>query len=165
MRKISIIAAALVISGCATFAPQPPVAISTPFDSAAHSAYAVAGSGAVKGQAFLRQQGGGVVTCAGSEVMLIPSTPYFSEALDIARSGRQIQPAHVEAQELVKQSTCDAQGNFQFSDVAAGAWFVTTEVAWVVGYNSQGGGLLAEISVSDDQVTEILLTDSHRVGW
>ncbi len=164
MKRTFLAVAVLAISGCATFTPQPPVAIGTPFDSAAHSAYLAAGTGTVKGQGFLRQQGGGVVTCAGSKVMLIPATPYFREAMDIARSGRQIQPAPYEAQQLSKHSTCDAQGNFQFSDVAAGPWFVTTEVTWSVGYNSQGGGLLAEVSVSDDQVTEILLTDAHRVG-
>lgn len=162
-RKLSglLALAVLAVAGCAT---APPVAVSTPYDPAAHAHYAAAGSGSIKGQGFLRQQGGGVVTCAGSQVMLFPATPYFREAIGILRSGRGVLPLTYAAQQLRKLATCDAQGNFQFGSVASGNWFVATEVKWTVGYNPQGGALLAEISVSDHQETTILMSDAHFVG-
>lgn len=45
------------------------------------------GKNTVIGNAFLRQNGGGIVTCAGSEVTLIPATEYAKERLRRLYSG------------------------------------------------------------------------------
>ena len=39
------------------------------------------GAADIEGQAFFRQQGGGVVTCAGEEVMLVPAGQYATERM------------------------------------------------------------------------------------
>lgn len=134
------------------------------FDSNHHSEYNKTGNSTVRGQAFLRQKGGGVVTCAGSQVMLIPATPYFREAINMARAGQRKPILSPEAQDLRKTSTCDSQGNFSFSKVPAGKWFLVTEVSWIVAGLSQGGGLLEEITTDNDSVTEIIMSDANLVG-
>jgi hypothetical protein len=39
------------------------------------------GNNTITGEAFLRQNGGGVVTCAGYDVRLVPNTPYASKRM------------------------------------------------------------------------------------
>lgn len=162
-RELLTFAAASMLGGCATYAQPAPVSITTPFDREAHAPYYLAGTGSIHGQAFLRQQGGGVVTCAGSPVLVVPATAYFREAFSILRTGRPVTGQPAEVQQLGHQSVCDAQGNFHVGNLAAGQWFVTTEVSWTVGYAAQGGGLLTEVTVADGQPTQVLLTDAHRV--
>lgn len=67
-RELLSFVAASMLAGCATYAAPAPVAITTPFDREAHAPYYLSGTGSIHGQAFLRQQGGGVVTCAGSPI-------------------------------------------------------------------------------------------------
>lgn len=140
-----------------------------PFDEALHRPYLAKPGQTIRGQAFLRQRGGGNVTCAGREVMMIPDTAYFGEIFDIARRGATAVPGQnhqvpKEFASLRKMSMCDAQGNFEFENVAPGRWFIATEVVWEVGSSNQGGGLLKRIEVAEGQTGRVFLTDQDRVG-
>src|SRR5262245_20885928 len=102
----------LAITGCAH---RPPAQVTTPFEPAAHVAYLSTGSGTLTGQGFLRQRGGGVVTCAGSEVYVFPATSFFREVVGLMRAGKQPQLATAVDpfyRPIIKQGQCDAQGNF-----------------------------------------------------
>jgi len=156
----STISLALTLSGCVAVPTYSPVAASLiPFDEAAHQSYEGVGTGSITGQAFLRQKGGGVVTCAGSPVIIVPGTAYFRRVMEAARSGAigQIDPA---ARALAKQTMCDAQGNFTATGLRGGDWLVTTSVQWSVGYAQQGGGLLKDVMVEDGKQAAVLLTDA-----
>jgi len=72
--------AALALTGCVTVQQ---VQISTPYDADAITPFVAPGSNQLTGSALIRQMGGGVVTCAGYPVHLIPATPY-------AKNGRAI---------------------------------------------------------------------------
>ena len=74
------------------------------------------------------------------------STPQIAEKID------------PEFKSIVKRGQCDAQGNFSFSQLPAGAWFVVTQVNWVVGYNRQGGTLMREVDLSNNETVQVLLT-------
>jgi hypothetical protein len=91
------------------------------FDYDLHKSYVQKGNNTIKGQAFLRQQGGGVVTCAGSEVLLVPDTPYFREMITILKSGKrpagEMDPV---GKSIIRRSRGDAQGNFIFNEVPDG---------------------------------------------
>jgi hypothetical protein len=156
-----------LLAGCALPPPKPPVELQTKFDYAEHDRYRQAGNGVITGQAFLRQKGGGVVTCAGNPVFLMPATSFFREIIGYMRRGQQVafndkvDPAY---KSILKQSQCDAQGNYNFSGLPEGTWFITTEVTWMVGYNRQGGGLLREITVVNGQPIQVLLSDNDYVG-
>ena len=39
------------------------------------------GTGTISGSALIRQQGGGVVSCAGTTIMLLPATAYAAERI------------------------------------------------------------------------------------
>lgn len=163
--------AALVAAGCAT-PPQPrpsaPVAEEPlkpiEFPTADHDAYLATGNNIVTGQAFLRQRGGGTVTCAGNEVLLVPDTRYFGASLLLGKLGvipesdllAHIPPGY---EGVVHQGQCDAQGNFAFTNIPSGAWQVSTKVEWVVGYDKQGGRLRKSIAVADGTAAPVFLTD------
>lgn len=156
--------AAMFLAGCVV----PPVEMKTKFNSDEYVGYRQVGTGVISGQGFLRQKGGGVVTCAGGDVMILPATPFFREFIE--KSFVSGQPAKLDYQlglinrPIMKQSQCNAQGNFSFSRLPAGSWLVMTEVKWMAGNYWQGGALMREVVVSEGQSTEVVLSDNDRIA-
>lgn len=132
-----------------------------PFDAALHRELLAPGPAAVAGQAFLRQSGGGVVTCAGSTVRAIPATPYISEALRLAWLGI---PTDVPEERMRENSyvvMCDAQGNFTFNALQPGDWHFITVVSWMVGRNQQGSALTKRVTLHPGR-NQVLMSDADR---
>ena len=166
------IARAVVVLGCSSayigcVATQQSVEMQTKFDYSEHRPYLEPGENSIKGQGFLRQSGGRVVTCAGSEVIMMPATSFFREVTTHLRAGNnpqiagKVDPAF---KPMIKQSQCDAQGNFFFTKIPNGAWFVFTQVKWTVGNTRQGGTLMREVTLSNNQAVNLLLTEKDFVG-
>jgi hypothetical protein len=158
------VTAAVLVAGCV--APPKPVAINTRFAPADHVAYMTPGTIKVNGQAFLRQQGGGTVTCAGSRAVLFPATGYFRDSTDIlARGGipdiSNNRPG-ADMKALIRETRCDAQGNFEFEKVAAGRYIVMSEVRWTVANSQNGGFVKREVEVVDGATNRFLLSDTDR---
>jgi hypothetical protein len=166
VRTIAYLLCAAALLGCvAPPRSNGPAKMQATFSPDEHQAYAASGSGAITGQGFLRQQGGGVVTCAGSPVFLVPATPYFREMLQFVRAGKVPERPAGGLSRFAKQSQCDAQGNFAFNSLPSGVWLVMTQVSWVAGRYSyeQGGGLMREVTLQPGQAQQVLLTDGDRM--
>ena len=161
----------VLLTGCA--APPPPPTIQSTFDPREAEFARQPGNGVITGQAFLRQQGGGVVTCAGSQVALAPVTTYSQERTNIIyrnnirgfRSASQdaIFPLRLPDPppaftENMRFSTCDAQGKFRFDAVPQGQYFLATRVTWQVGSVPQGGNLMQRVTVAPSQSQDVILT-------
>jgi hypothetical protein len=115
----------------------------------------------------MRQNGGGVVTCAGSPALLMPDLPYFNEAVAHASNNQNVDIGSDQqhARSMIRKATCDAQGNFVFTNLPVGVWIVTSRVHWVIADESQGGTLLQRgVQSKAAQETKVLLTDSDLVG-
>ncbi len=159
---LSVLAAA---SGCASpdrFANQPPVVPLVAFDGKSHSAYLQPGTSTLVGQGFLRQRGGGIVTCAGNGVLALPATQFFRERvakLGTGYGGTVVDDVTPGYGAVVRSGQCDAQGNFKLEGLPAGEWLVLTEVRWRIGYNNQGGYLLREVATAAGQAQQVLLSD------
>ena len=155
--------------GLSACAPTRVINSSIPFDADVASIIWDEGTGTIVGQAFLRQRGGGVVTCAGEMVTLVPMTDHardrfrqiygseqggfvsvYTNIDDV--SGRDITYAS-----FVRTAQCDAAGSFEFQNVADGEYYVTTRVVWQVGYTLEGGSLAARVRVADGETAQILL--------
>lgn len=99
------------------------------------------GTSTLQGQAFMRQKGGGVVTCAGSSVFLSPSTPFFwGKKIEAMGSNNYVIDGKYKT--AVRETVCDAKGAFAFRDLPAGGnlgWDLITKVEWEVAGKSQGG--------------------------
>ena len=59
---------------------------------------------------------------------------------------------------MIRRTECDAHGNFSFSQIPDGTWFVLTQV------NAKlGGVLITETTLADGGTIQVLLTDKHIV--
>jgi hypothetical protein len=138
------------------------VKMQTKLDYSEHEPYAQPGENAISGQAFLKQPGNDVVTCTGSRVLLLPATSYFREMIGHMVAGSEPRPpekAYPSLKGMIRRAQCDADGNFSFSEIPDGTWFILTQV------NAGAGGvLIAELILSNRRTTPVLLTDKHLVG-
>jgi hypothetical protein len=167
-KLLAVFASVAMLAGCAAPAPQV-TEIHAPFDAAETAALMKPGPNTITGSALIRQQGGGVVTCAGNPVLLIPATAYSKERVaaiygggGLARTnqGRKFNPDPPGYAEHTKQTTCNAQGFFRFAELADGEFFLITRVVWSAGrYNTeQGGYLLGRARVSGGRTVEVTIT-------
>lgn len=169
MRKFLPVACLLTMSACV----EPVVVDPTLPFSAEEVAYInQRGSALIEGQAFMRQQGGVVVTCAGEEVRLTPAGGYATQRMqglyDSTTSGFRSIYSAVQADDssaeyqnysaATRKTNCDAQGNFRFEGVANGDYFVTTQVRWMAGSAPQGGVLMQRVNIRDGQSQRTLLS-------
>ncbi|MCR9274409.1 MULTISPECIES: hypothetical protein [unclassified Mameliella] len=141
-----------------------------PFDPSEVAYINQRGSANIEGQAFFRQQGGGVVTCAGEEVSLMPAGKYttqrMSQIYGNVNGGRINVLQGVNQKNLPPQylsmrrtSKCDAEGDFMFTNVANGDYYVITRVLWTVGNNiiPEGGALAQRVSIRNGHDVRVLL--------
>jgi hypothetical protein len=158
----------LIICGCAVTVPAQKVTLTSDFDEAGAKRLMADGDNTISGSALIRQQGGGVVTCAGNEVFLIPVTKFSTERMLAIygsdqkgyRNSGAIEFNQTPAEYLDHMRTVlgDAQGYFEFDKVANGEFYVSTNVSWVVGYNRQGGVLMQRVTVNDGETKKIVLS-------
>jgi hypothetical protein len=159
-----------VVAGCAAPAQDETVILMSSFDAKEAGEMMAPGTNSLRGSALIRQRGGGVVTCAGKEVRLIPATAYATERMMAAYGnisngfipatrkitfggGDQAQYAR-----LTKTTTCDAQGYFKFDHVANDTFYVVTVVTWQVNQNAvEGGSLMQSVPLMGSETKEIVL--------
>lgn len=156
----------LSLAGCAVNQATL-VSIKAPFDTAEVKRLVGEGNNTIKGNALMRQSGGGVVTCAGFPVALTPVTAYSNERIfslyqsneNGVNQGRnyKFSPDPPEYYSLARKTTCDAQGNFAFEHLPDGSFYITTVIAWMVGYNQQGGNMMQRVAVSGGKVVSVVM--------
>lgn len=167
LKILPALALAATLAACVT--PKP-VTISQQFNAGDVAWSKAKGTNSLSGEAFLRQQGGGVVTCAGAVVVLVPVAPYSTERM-MARYGSATSgyvdpilgptlPApDAGYAESFRNTRCDAQGKFTFSDLPDGNYYLATQVVWYVGNAEQGGYLMQRVSFQGGEHKQVLLTN------
>lgn len=170
MRMILALAAVSVAAcGCAAPPAAPePLRVMASFDELAAKAMLQPGRNEITGSALIRQRGGGVVTCAGGTVNLIPATDYAVNRLTLLYGNgrylpapsfaRQFDPDPPAFKQNIRTTLCNAQGFFRFDDVQDGDFYVQTTVLWQVAGHTEGGGLLQRVSLKSGQRIEVTLT-------
>jgi len=158
-KRIAVVMISLAgLSACV----PPSKKMTNKFDLAEHARFRNSGKASISGQAFLRQQGGGVVRCAGEEVVLVPATPFFREITDTFKSRavpENMKELRESYQPVSRKTFCDADGKFRFDNIPSGDWFISTKVQWIVGGVPQGGLLQSEVKTSAVGEVVVLLTD------
>lgn len=159
--RMLVVAALLCVGGCAAREEQ----VVVPYHDIDFKPYIAKGTGVLRGQAFLRQNGGGIVSCAGEDVYLTPDVPYMREYFNVLKRGHEpTTPGRSGlgpyGKQAVRHTRCDAGGNFAFLDLPTGPWFAATEVAWAVNGWKQGGTLVKEAVTKDGEERSIMMTDS-----
>ncbi len=166
LRTLFVVLLTAGLVGCAT---SKPVQLSARFNADEARRLIQPGVNIVSGSALIRQNGGGVVSCAGLPVVLVPHTGYASERLRAIYGNtergfnnvyRQIkftpdEPAYAQ---LSRQTICDAQGRFSFDDVADGRFYLISHITWQVGNMAQGGSLMQAVTVNGGQSRNVVLS-------
>jgi hypothetical protein len=161
-----LLLSAIILTGCAN---NKKMVLNRPFDEKLAHEMLMPGKNEIKGSALLRQVGGGIVTCAGNQVFLMPVTErarqwtfitYGSDEkgyFDVSRGGYIFEGAD-KLFSMVKTTNCDAQGNFIISDIADGQFFAFTRITWHSGGYIQGGTVMQKVSLSGAQKINIVLS-------
>lgn len=158
-------ALACVLAACAAppqATTQPPRIAGPAWSASDHLAFAAEGPHQLLGQAFLRQRGGGVVTCAGTKVMALPDTGYFRALIINVRAGHAVSQDELEqarAARVVRSTTCDASGRYAFERMPAGDWHVISMVTWTTLRTNEGGALIGRTTTP--QSAPLLLSNAH----
>jgi len=160
----------IFITGCATKLSS----LQTTFNANEAKDMLVKGNNSITGSALIRMKNGGVVTCAGGAVELVPLTNYSKERI-IAIYGNdqegysptgygseviKFSNEPEDYKKLVKKTHCDAQGYFNFKDIADGSFFLVTHIGWLGGYfdTKQGGSLMHRVDLSNGENKNIVLS-------
>jgi len=171
MKKILIAALVLVLTGCV--APVPKHTLTTTFNEKEAAALMQPGANTIRGSALIRQNNGGVVTCAGNPVYLVPATNYALERFQAIYKNtgrgyyRQVAPqteSHFTNDDpsyykSARPTTCDALGFFKFDNLSDGSFFLVTTIQWRVNnYLLEGGSLMLRVNVKGGETKEVTLT-------
>ena len=173
------------ISLSATAYAQRAQSIQAPYDPAAHEIRD--GRNVIQGNALIPLNDGDAVTCRGKIVFLVPVTPYTTERMmltfdsdregyrrvriqqrgfRIAGFGKRTQelfpryePENEHYQQTAGRETrCDSRGDFEFSGVADGDYFLTTAITWQhSGYIPDGGSLMTRVSLRGGLTARVVL--------
>lgn len=170
---VAALCANLGLVACATTPPPPPV----PFDGSGLAWAKEKGNNSISGDAVLRTRGGDVRTCAGLDVKLVPvsdytramaarhyggtDTGYFDRSYIFASP-----PAWApEMSSYIQQKRCNAQGQFSFTALPDGSYFVIATVVWEAPTGgrysymaTQGGDLLQKVEVSNGASESVTLS-------
>lgn len=157
---VTIISVGAFLAGCQTAAPPQPMA--SRFDNQQAEFAQRTGSGAITGQAFARQLGGGIVTAGGNSVFLFPDQQYTRELSERMGNGLYKAGDEKPVHRYTRIVTADASGNFRFDDLAPGRYLVNTKVEWGVpvqhGIIMQGAVMAEPVVVTAGSVTQVILS-------
>lgn len=159
MKSFLAVFAALLLAACAQKEQ-----ITTTVNQQEQAQYNKPGTATVTGSALLRQQGGGVVTCAGNEVFLMADIPVSRQIVAVIRRGNIVEDGpslSARYPHAFRKSVCNAQGFFRFDNLAAGNWQLVTAIIWTVGYYNQGGWLGTQFTIGEGETRDVVLGNSN----
>jgi hypothetical protein len=125
---LALLVVAVIVAACAQRVPK-----AVAYSPADHLAFRAGGTATIAGEGFLRRPNGRLVRCAGSEVFLVPDTPYFREWISVFRAGNRFEEAAALVEthrEAVRVTQCDMAGTFRFGQLPEARWFVATRVTY-----------------------------------
>lgn len=130
----------------------------TPFHEQDFADFTQTGTSYISGQAFLTTQGGEVKYGAGRTVRLIPLTKYTVELDSVDGDSRMRPPPGVNLDQFVRKTIGDGSGNFAFSQVPAGDYFLECPIYWDAGGRTTGSTIRVHIRVGEGARVNYILT-------
>lgn len=173
MLKFWFVAVAVALTGPANAKEKIIPDSVVPFDPAEAAWAAAKGSNTIVGNAMLRTVGGDIKTCAGFEAALVPVTRYGEGRVNIIygssqkgynplRTPRVIAPASPAYNAIVRTTTCDSLGNFEFNGLPSGEYFIQSVVSWGVPTRyftrKEGGVIFLRVKVEGGETKRVVLT-------
>lgn len=152
--------ALVALAGC-----QSPPYDASPYFNEAEFKWAIQpGTSTLKGQAFVRTNGGDVKACAATEIYLVPQTAYTNEIARAQRAGIvRFADNPVPYARYRRSVIGGANGDFEFTGLPAGRWYVGCYLSWMTtctGWSCQWAHyhLEEEVTTQERSVTSVLVT-------
>ncbi len=138
------------------------------FSASDHAAWMAKGSSEIAGEGFIRRPNGWLARCSGGVVQLVPASPYFREWLAIRRGGASIANASARTEEhraALRQTQCDQNGRFRFSDLPAGKWIVITRISYDSPRDAfrEDAFYVTEVETRAGEVAKAVLSNPNRI--
>ncbi|WP_054142276.1 hypothetical protein [Bosea sp. AAP35] len=154
MKVRVIICVALALSACVE---RKPATVAFSVEEAAF--IKKPGTTTITGHAFRTKPNGAVVNAAGEVVRLVPATAYARERFANLYGKRRYVPHRDYPRdntpdpaygEYTRTTKAESNGRFIFQNVAAGAYFVTTQVIWgdEDAFSREGGSVYDSVTVT-----------------
>src|SRR5215467_5144432 len=156
--KRALVVVAVAFTACSSTPKPSPQDARLTFDPDAHISYFPAGTGEIRGKAFLHQSDEEGVTCAGSKVIATPATRFFRQLIELAAMGQMPligEAVGADYAKVVRLSVCDPDGNFSITALPPGDWFVTTTVYRTVDKQVLGGLLAYKLRLHNKETVQI----------
>jgi hypothetical protein len=163
-----VIVSIFFISGCVN---KPIPKLTNPFNEQDFIPYSKVGTASITGQVFLKTRGGDVKYGAGDTIFMFPSTPYTREMQHFVNheitNRVNIENVDKRWRNYIKKTTADGSGNFEFSKIPAGEYYLECSLFWEVpasclgcnGLEETGDVLRKQIKISEGEKLKIILTD------
>jgi hypothetical protein len=150
-----------------------PVKLDSKFDIDAVRFVKQTGTSTVSGKASLKLADGTVKSCAGFNIELLPVAAYSKERIVrtygndehgqilMEQNPPKFTPDAPEYHDMLIKGACDLRGEFSFSNVPAGDYFVIALIIWDDASSptprKTGGGVMKRIRVSPESRVVVLL--------
>lgn len=153
----------LALVACAGIGEQ-----ATAFSEAEHRAYFVKGSAAIAGEGFIRRPNGALARCSGLEVTLAPQSPYFKEWVAHVRAKERIPDSEALSAKHragLRVTQCDLTGRFQFTDLPAGKWYVSTAIGYASDRDpfATDSLFVTEVETKPGETAFVVLSNPNRI--
>jgi len=149
----------LGLTGCVS---KPQTQMRTAFSLKDFEPYKANGLGKIYGQAFLKTRGGDVKVGAGDKIVLWPFPPFMKEVISLKDQGHSItnytQEMVQQMLPYVRESIGDAQGNYEFTGLPPGDYFLEVTIKWLAGNQTTGGVIRKPVTLGEGQVMKVVLT-------
>jgi hypothetical protein len=148
-----------------------PVKLDNAFDPQAVSFVKQTGTSAVSGKASIKLADGTVRNCAGFNIELLPVAAYSKERIVktygndqqgqilMEQNPPKFTPDAPEYHDMLIKGACDVRGEFTFSNVPAGDYFVIALIIWDDAFSAtprkMGGGAMKRIQVLPEARVEV----------
>jgi hypothetical protein len=159
---------AAVLAGCQQ---SRTLSVSEPFDAKAAAAALQPGNSTIRGSAFMRKLTGVIVPAAGEVVRLVPVNAYSQARFAALYGNAKLQtfdrPAQFDSTppeylQHLRETKADKKGDFEFTNVRPGRYFVQTRVYWLerAGGDAPQGGTIYDIADvrGPGQTVEIIIS-------
>ena len=167
---LSALIGCFVIAACAQATP-PLYNTTATFDPAEVAWAEGEGTSSISGSSVIRTVGGEIRTCAGNKVLLIPSSSYAQERMNLIygnldkgynQVGAEFETDDPNASTGVRSQVCDSQGNFYFKNLPNGEFFVVSSIFWQIpsgqySYKTHGGYLMERVVLDDNENARVVL--------
>jgi hypothetical protein len=150
-----------------------PIKLDNKFDVEAVRFVKQTGTSTVSGKASIKLTDGTFKSCAGFNIELLPVTAYSKERIVktygndqqgqilMEQNPPKFTPDAPDYHDMLIKGACDLRGEFSFSNVPAGDYFVIALIIWDDASGptprKTGGGVMKRIRVSPESRVEVLL--------